>query len=63
VDWYGLTTPPGANVPVSEKQVSNKQVFSADQVQMHAKHADGPERITAVCHSPDFRVGTAKLAR
>jgi hypothetical protein len=25
---------------------SKKEVFSADQVLMHARHADGPERIT-----------------
>jgi hypothetical protein len=37
----GLSTPPRVNV-----QVSKKEVFDADQVQMHAKHADVIERIT-----------------
>jgi len=50
-------------VQVSKKQASKEEGFNADQVQMHAKHADGPERITAVCHSPDFRMGTAKAPR
>jgi len=31
---------------IDKKQVNKQEVFYADQVQMYAKHADGPERIT-----------------
>jgi hypothetical protein len=42
---------------------ASKKAFNADQQQMHAKHANGPERIAAVCLSPDYRRGVWRRPR
>src|SRR5271167_5165418 len=49
-----------AAIRIGKKKVSTKEVFDADQQQMHAKHADKPERIAGDLPFARIPVGHAE---